>query len=390
MQRHSATPEVRAVTRGPRHHWFGYYDKTPWDVTGRHMLALEAGFMDRPPGPDDVATVGLIDTADGDAWQPIAGTTAWNWQQGTMLHWLPSAPGRLIVYNARRGGRFVAVVRDILSGEERTLPRAVYALSPDGRTALSTSFARIADTRPGYGYAGVEDPWRHHPHPDQDGIYRMDLESGDSRLIISLGRIASYRRDDTMADARHWFNHLQVNTDGSRFGFLHRWSRPQERGWRTRLFTANPDGSEIYCVADHEMVSHYDWRDPTHVLAWARQRGVGDHYFLCTDRDEQRETVGKDVLTADGHCSYSPDRQWVLTDEYADSERMRILLLYRPEDGSRVEIGRFCAPPELAGEIRCDLHPRWSRDGTKVCFDSAHESTRQVYVMDVSAVIGEV
>ncbi|MCK4376368.1 MAG: hypothetical protein KAX19_13615 [Candidatus Brocadiae bacterium] len=79
MQRHSPTPEVRAVTRGPRHHWFGYYDKTPWDVAGRHMLALEAGFMDRPPGPDDVATIGLIDTADGDAWQPIAGTTAWSW-----------------------------------------------------------------------------------------------------------------------------------------------------------------------------------------------------------------------------------------------------------------------------------------------------------------------
>jgi hypothetical protein len=32
---------------------------------------------------------------------------------------------------------------------------------------------------------------------------------------------------------------------------------------------------------------------------------------------------------------------------------------------------------------RCDLHPRWNRDGTQVCFDSAHEGERQVYAIDV-------
>jgi hypothetical protein len=28
---------VRAVTSGPWHHSFGYYDKTPWDSTGRYL-----------------------------------------------------------------------------------------------------------------------------------------------------------------------------------------------------------------------------------------------------------------------------------------------------------------------------------------------------------------
>ena len=35
---------VRAVTRGPRHHFFGYYDKCPWDASGRYMLAVETTF----------------------------------------------------------------------------------------------------------------------------------------------------------------------------------------------------------------------------------------------------------------------------------------------------------------------------------------------------------
>ncbi len=344
--------------------------------------------MDRPPRPDDPATIGLIDTAEGNAWRPLARTVAWNWQQGSMLQWLPSRPDRLSIHNDRREDRFVSVVRDIFSGEERVLPRPVYAVSPDGTSALSTNFARLADTRPGYGYAGLEDPGRDDGHPDDDGIYRMDLETGEHGLIISYAQVARFRRDPSMAGAKHWFNHVQVNTDGSRFAFLHRWAPfGQARPWKTRLFTADLDGSGLYCVADDGMVSHYDWRDPTHILAWAHQEDMGDRFFLFTDRSEERETVGERMLTTDGHCSYSPERRWVLTDTYPDEERMRTLILYRPEGNKRVDIGRFFAPKELDGEIRCDLHPRWSRDGQAVCFDSVHEGTRQMYVIDVSDVV---
>jgi Tol biopolymer transport system component len=58
------------------------------------------------------------------------------------------------------------------------------------------------------------------------------------------------------------------------------------------------------------------------------------------------------------------------------------------EDDRRVDIGRFYAPKELDGEIRCDLHPRWTRDGKTVSIDSVHEGSRQVYVLDVTPVVG--
>ncbi|MBC7289368.1 MAG: hypothetical protein H5T86_15270, partial [Armatimonadetes bacterium] len=50
-------------------------------------------------------------------------------------------------------------------------------------------------------------------------------------------------------------------------------------------------------------------------------------------------------------------------------------------------IGRFFSPPELSGEIRCDLHPRWNRAGDKVCIDSAHTGVRQMYVLDVADIV---
>jgi len=378
---------VRAVTTGPRHHFFGYYDKSPWDATGRYMLALEAPFGDREPRPDDRATVGVIDLASDYSFHPLAETTAWNWQQGAMLQWLPSAPHRLIIFNDRRDDAFISVIMDIRNAEARILPRPIYAISRDGSRALTPNFSRLNDWRPGYGYAGIPDPWKDDPQPDDDGIYLMDLKTGESRLIISINHVVAHRHEERMEGGHHWFNHLLFNTDDSRFVFLHRW--PREAGGRyTRMFTAAPDGSDLYCLSDHDMTSHFDWRNERQILAYAHRREVGDRYFLFADRSGEFEVIGEGILTTDGHCSYSRDGNWILTDTYPDRDRMRALILYSPQDQRRVDIGEFFAPPQLVGPIRCDLHPRWSRDCRQVCIDSAHEGTRQMYAVDVSRVVG--
>lgn len=55
---------VYSLTCGPRHHFFGCYDKCPWDSTGRYALVLEADLTDRPPGPEDRAVAGMVDLRD--------------------------------------------------------------------------------------------------------------------------------------------------------------------------------------------------------------------------------------------------------------------------------------------------------------------------------------
>ncbi len=378
---------IRAVTSGPKHHFFGYYDRTPWSASGRYMLGMETGFMGRPPRPGETATVGLIDTAEGDAWEPLAETSAWHWQLGAMLQWMPPVPERHIIYNDRREGRFVCVVRDAFGEQERVLPRPVYALSPDGRWALSLNFARLAEMRPGYGYNGLADPWGGHRHPAEDGVWHMDLDSGDCRLVLSLEQASRLRPKPSMPSAVHWFNHVQISPAGARFAVLHRWKTPGRDGWETRMLAAAPDGSDLRIVADDGKVSHYDWRDDGSILVWCRQRELGERYFLFDLAEGTRRNVGEGVLDRDGHCSWSPDRRWILTDTYPDEERMRTLILYNPGERRRVDVGRFHAPPELVGPVRCDLHPRWSRDGHRVCVDSAHEGTRQMYVPDISAIL---
>jgi len=44
-------------------------------------------------------------------------------------------------------------------------------------------------------------------------------------------------------------------------------------------------------------------------------------------------------------------------------------------------VARVFAPFKYDNDTRCDLHPRWSRDGKMVCFDSIFEGKRGLYAV---------
>jgi hypothetical protein len=374
---------LRAVTSGPGHHFFGYYEKCPWNASGNLLLAHEAAFNDRPPGADDTVAVGIVHLAERNRFQALARSSAWNWQQGSMLQWHPADPERLILHNDRRDGQFRGVVRDTEGREVNVYDRPIYAVSPNGRDAFSLNFARLHTHRPGYGYAGGSDRWSDDPHPMHDGIHRMDLLSGRSGLIVSLDQLARLDHGEDLSDAFQWINHVQVSPNGNRLAFFHIW-RIGEAGWRARLLSCNVDGSGLDCMLESDFVSHYDWLDDGRILIWAKDGKRAGHFWLLGDGGQDRTVIGNGILVEDGHVSFSPDRKWVLNDTYPDRYDMRTLMLFRWPDARRIDLARLHSPKaRWWGEIRCDLHPRWSRDGRQVCIDSVHSGERQMYVLDV-------
>lgn len=379
---------ARAVTKGPKHHFFGYYDKIPWDSTGRYLLAMEVDFIDRQPKPGEELTVGMVDLQDGDKYLPLDKTAAWCWQQGTMLQWLGSAPDKEVIYNSVDDGAGIAVIRNVHTGKTRTLPRAVYAVSADGKKAVGLDFARLHRLRPGYGYASLTEKFANEPAPDKLGIWNIDPSTGKNELVVTLKQLAGHKPDARFDGAEHWVNHLQFNPSGTRVVFLHRWKKPTDKSWQTRLFTVQPDGTDLRLHLDDGMTSHFDWRDDDTLLAWARTKKDGDHFYLIPVGDEPPKIVYADVCDRDGHCSYSPDRKWVLNDTYPDKGQNRQLMLLNVANGRRYDLNKFHSPPAISGPFRCDLHPRWNRTGTQVCIDSAHEPTRQIYVLDVKEIVG--
>jgi hypothetical protein len=167
--------------RRSRHLRFGYYDKLQFDpdrpLCARHGRSISSTAR---PRPDDVIRIGMVDLRDNDRWIELGETPAWNWQQGCMLQWLPgSRPrGRL---ERPRGWPLRLPHPRREADEARTLPAPIYAVSPDGKWAVTHDFRRLNDTRPGYGYAGIPDPNAGQLAPDDAGIWRMDLRPASSR-----------------------------------------------------------------------------------------------------------------------------------------------------------------------------------------------------------------
>ncbi|MFC4446856.1 hypothetical protein [Castellaniella denitrificans] len=414
---------VRRLGVGPRHHFFGYYDKTVWDRSDRYVLANRVEVMTADLTPDMRAEVGYFDTQDGDRYHVCGSTTAWNWQMGCQLQWLDGRDGLQMIYNVRRdsaGGPypgFGAAIHDVGSGRTRYLDSPIYVAAPDSRYALTVDYSRLYVTHETIGYCEPGGKRRDLPlHPADDGIRRVDLDTGETRLLVSYADLRDFHHRPSMDKALHWVSHIEINPSSSRILFLHRWTErvEDETCFLHRLITMDPDGGNLRLLecSDHPLpqlaadfdpdavgtydyekseyqISHPLWRDDRHIIVWGPHDG-SIHYHLYEDADGGRvEVIGDGILTENGHMTFSPvNSRWLLTDTYPDPRtNERILMLYDCDRRVRHDLGSFYTDPGLRKENRCDLHPRWSRDGLRICIDSVHEHERQMYLIDVGALV---
>lgn len=249
-------PPVRTITRGPMHHWFGYYDKLEFDPTNRFVLSNEVAFEHRTPRASDTINVGMVDTLENDKWIQLGTSSAWGWQQGCMLQWRPKS-NEEVVWNDREGDHYVCRILNVKTGEKRTLPRPIYTLDPEGKWAITADFGRIQRMRPGYGYVGIPGAYPDERTPQESGVWKMNLDTGHSQLLFSLADAAAIKHNgESLADKWNYFNHLLISPDGSRFILLHRWRENSGTGadagpaggFTTRMFTVEMDGSDRYIL----------------------------------------------------------------------------------------------------------------------------------------------
>jgi len=422
---------IENITPKKGHYFFGFYDVTPWDKSEKYVLAHKTNFIDQMPKSSDETEVGYINI-ENRSFQSLDKTTAWNFQQGARLQWLPNHENK-VIYNKRFGGHFGSVIYNINSKESKELSHPIYTLSPKENIALSLNFSRLQRLG-GYGYAGFEDKHKDEPAPEQDGIFKIDLNKNTKELIISISKVANFEISQKN-NSHHYVTHPTFNSSGTRFCFLHRFGL-EDGGWYTRLLTANPDGSELFVVAEGTL-SHFDWFDDNHILIWGRSRSyltkarkyrfftlpifrpilnllrkqvrgfirhkiIGDQYLLFKDRIKESKSVGVGILTEDGHPTRFDDTPWLITDTYPDKNHYHSLILYNIEKNKRINLAKFYSIPskeyikkykgnvdwDLSG-MRSDLHPRWNRNGDKICIDSVHEGKKNINIIGIKEIIDE-
>lgn len=372
-----------------KEYFFGYYDKSPWDATQRYMLCMRAENTWSDVSPKETADIILIDTEKGaneeGRVRKLAKTRAWNVQMGCMLQWLGPDYQSKILYNDFRDGRFCSVILNLESGEEQIIEMPVYSVTADGKMALTLDFTRLYSLRPGYGYYNLPEKTKNVALPEEDCIWIINLESGEIQPLLKYTDFASFQPRKEMQEegSVHKVNHIMLSPNGKRFMVLYRWFNGQRK--YTRLITCNVDGSDMYVLSDDDMVSHCFWKNDEEIIAFENKHDGGTGYYLMRDKTTEYVHLWSQ-FSNDGHPSYSPDRTLVVTDSYPNRARVADIKILKDTDPEAKEarvIARVFAPFKYDNDTRCDLHPRWSRDGKSVCFDSVFEGHRGLYIVNL-------
>ena len=401
-------------------YFFGYYDKSPLSKDGSKLLACKSSFINRPVSKGDILEIGYFNWKFPDKFIKITQTEAWNWQQGCMLQWLGESNTK-IIYNDIMEEGFVSIVLDIVTNKKSFLPMSIYAVHPDGFSALCIDNERHYWYRDGYNYQGVQNLDKKIAYDENDGIWSMDISTLAVRQIISVKSLVKIRHLECMDNAVHYIEHLIFNPNGKRFTFLHRWKEVDGSVY-SRLFTANNDGSGIHLLNDSGRVTHACWMNNQEVIAWCgletpisklknnfkffkslfrillpvyhrliNQKSsinkilTGDSYVKFIDKTNKHERLYPSFLSEDGHPSFNHLNEGVmLSDTYENNDHKRHLFLFD------FNINKFKGDSWLNSDpksdktvYRCDLHPKWSYDGDFVVIDTTDKLVRQIYVYKI-------
>ena len=379
-------PEVSEpvqITSNDKEHFFAsYYGINSFSQSERYVTVIQTSLKHKIPDNEvEPATLGLVDLKTNE-FIPLTETRAWNFQQGCMAHWLSTSPDSLIIFNDLRENRFISVIMNVHTKKEiKIIPHPVAAVSPNGKEAISLNFARIRITRPDYGYGGEgQDSRESDSFPKDDGLRLVNLETGESEIIISIEQLKNLvpvlEKESIL-----YFNHVLFSREGTKIFWL---ARALPIPWKnTTAFTVNRDGTNLQkCFPNGWNGSHYDWLNDNELMITSEFDAKQYAHILFTVGKNDYKRLGKGILDYDGHGTFSHDGKWMITDTYPrDGLHEQKIYLMDMKTEAVLSLGRFVQPEEYKGGWRCDIHCRWSPSGNFIGFNSTHSGKRQAYVM---------
>ena len=381
--------EREQITFGPKNHFFGYIGHVgtiPWNQSGRYIIALRTDFVDRMPGPDDAAEVILLDTENDYEVRVVDTCRGWNVQQGTMLYWNPASPENQFFFNDRdtETGKVFAVLYDIAEGRRvreyrfDDTPIGNGGVSFDGKYFAGINYARMARLRLVTGYPGAWDWTEGVSAPEDDGVFRVDVESGEKRLLVSFRDLAeALRRERPAIDSIPLFiNHTLWNRTGERLFFFARgnFGKP---GRINASFTVATDGTDLRRQQTH-IGGHPEWDAGMRMLgSIANRQAVFD-----VDSQELVELIGDSEMFPDpeGDIALSPNLEW-LANGYKDDGKV-YYVIHNRRTGTTYRAGGYDLYGRVSGNLRCDPAPRWNRSGDMLLIPAMMEDgTRQMFTL---------
>ncbi len=390
------TLEVHQLTNGPQHHFFGYIghvQNIPWNQSGRYIIALQTPVRDHLPDGNEPADIVLLDTQNEYQSRMVAQSRAWNPQQGTMLYWNPQAQETQFIFNDRdpKTNKVFCVLFDISTGQRvkeyrfDDSPVGNGGVAQRGGKFLAINYGRMGRLRRVTGYAGAFDWTGETLHPADDGVFVVDVATGERRLLVSFQKLAAELRSVSPAiDSQALFiNHTLWSRDDSRIYFYVR------GGWDlggTRVnvpVVMNADGTNLRPLKDF-IGGHPEWLDGQRLIGT-----IGDDQVIYDC--EAMKVVGtlgdKKIFPKPGDdIALSPSSEWFVNGYRSGNENFYAFL--RLKDGATVTSQSFNVRGWTQGDLRIDPSPNWNRQSNQILVSALSddaEQTRQLFLITLRA-----
>lgn len=381
---------VSAITPAGGHFMTTFFDVSPFSPSGRYVAVTQVPFINRIPIPGDRARICVVDLQEQTC-TAIYETTGWGAQLGANVQW--GRDDDTLFCNDLVDGRGTGIRIVRSTGKVTVLGGPVYGLTPDKRFSFAPNIQMVNAIIPGYG---VADPLfgkvrQSEKSSPSEGIWRTDLDSGESALFMSLADLVpQLAEQDKVAGGKYYVFNTKVSPSGTKlFAVLFSRDVPLRADRPTQLVTMNLDGSDIRVAMPDRL-----WRKGGHHPNWTPD---GEHILMNLRIDGTMAFVryrqdGSDLQViapghkGSGHPSFNPAQTHLLTDSYIsegfkDKGGNVPIRLIDLASNAETEICRVFTN-HLDGPRRIDPHPVWSAGGDRIAFNGMLDGRRQVFLID--------
>jgi len=377
---------------------FTYYDVCPLSPSQRYLATTRLPQQDRVPRFGETAEACVIDLV-GQTIETVYTTKCWGFQVGANLNW--GTTDRHLFTNDVIDGQAVCVQIDLETKETRALAGPMYHVAPDGSCVVGFPLELLNVTQQGYGL-----PSKDQEHPaslppgaaEAEGVWRTDVKTNQRRLLLSLADCAAPVPEPPPREGgTFYFWHSKFNRQGTRIMQVLRCLFPD--GWGRRnamVFTMDADGGNLRYTPSEPVWGHKgghpNWHPDGEHLIRCLKPGGGPTRFCRIRYDGSEVTVLSEQFLGGGHPSVEPRGRYVISDAFPKEGPPQVAI--RLLDLSAQEEQELCRMPTIRHigsmhpVLRLDGHPVWSRDYTKICFQAAPERARQLYLADLSQLVG--
>ena len=304
----------------------------------------------------------------------ITNTPYWSWQLGSQLQWLGKDQNK-IIFNSQKNKKNISTIFNLKKNQvELHINYPIFSLDKTGKYMISINFKNLLKNRKGYGYSYENNS------KIFKGFYLINIKSKTYTVnrYVSLKKI---KKDvGFKKNSNYYINHLNFSPDKKKIIFFLIKNSKLRR--QTNLISYDIQSNISRHYKEIINPSHYCWIENKTLVLTSNTNSNYKYGCLNLNSNKFKLIINND-LKYDGHPMQHPkNKNLILTDTYPNILGYQKLLIIDLKKNRVIWKKNIFSSQKYIGFKRCDLHPRWSSDGKKICIDTTMNGKREIGIIN--------